>query len=233
MNMKRSDIYFVLFLFLLFIPFFIFGSVYSVYEDFNREHGFLTAFIKFAVLATSGELLGLRIRKGKYFVKGFGILPRAIVWGFLGILIKSAFMIFSSGVPPLLEYLGMKEPVLALNSSFSAGKLFVAFSISFFLNIFFSPLLMTLHKITDIHIQKNGGTLKGLLSSVKTEKILYGIDWRMHWGFVLKKTIPLFWIPAHTLTFLLPAEYQILFAALLGIVLGVKLAFAAGTTTDK
>ena len=47
------------------------------------------------------------------------------------------------------------------------------------------------------------------------------------WGFVYKKTIPLFWIPAHTITFLLPAEYRILVAALLGIVLGVILGIAS------
>ncbi|MCK7530557.1 MAG: Mpv17/PMP22 family protein [Marinilabiliales bacterium] len=41
---------------------------------------------------------------------------------------------------------------------------------------------------------------------------------------VLKKTIPFFWIPAQTITFLLPPEFQILFAALLSTVLGVILA---------
>jgi hypothetical protein len=231
--MKRSDIFFLLFLILLFIPFFISHSLYSFYEVFNRDHGFIAAFIKFGVLATSGELLGLRIRTGSYFTSGFGILPRAIVWGFLGLLIKSAFVIFAAGVPSVLSYLGMENPAALLASSLSAGKLLVAFSISFFLNIFFSPLLMTLHKITDNHIQNNNGTIGGLFSTVQVEKILEGIDWKMHWGFVLKKTIPFFWIPAHTITFLLPAEYQILFAALLGIVLGVILAFAAAKRTDK
>jgi len=218
---------------LLFLPFFIFGTVYGVYESFNRDHGFITAFIKFAVLATSGELLGLRIRTGKYIVKNFGIIPRAIVWGFLGLLIKSAFVIFSAGVPPVLSYLGMNDPVSILNSSFSSGKLLVAFSISLFMNIFFSPVLMTLHKITDTHIQNNNGTIRGLFSPIHVEKILTHTDWNMHWGFILKKSIPLFWIPAHTITFLLPAEFQILFAALLGIVLGVILAFAAVSSTDK
>ncbi len=231
--MKKTDIYFTLFIVLLFIPFFLFGSVYSVYESFNRGHGFFTAFVKFAVLATAGELLGLRIRTGKYFSKGFGIIPRAIVWGFLGLLIKSAFVIFSAGVPPVLSYLGMNDPVSLLNSSFSAGKLLVAFSISLFLNIFFSPVLMTLHKITDTHIQNNNGTLRGLFSTINVESILSHTDWKMHWGFILKKSIPLFWIPAHTITFLLPEEFQILFAALLGIVLGVILAFAAVAPTDK
>jgi hypothetical protein len=43
---------------------------------------------------------------------------------------------------------------------------------------------------------------------------------------VFKKTIPLFWIPAHTITFLLDPDYQVLFAAFLGIMLGAILAVA-------
>jgi ABC-type phosphate/phosphonate transport system permease subunit len=53
------------------------------------------------------------------------------------------------------------------------------------------------------------------------------IDWNVMWGFVIKKTIPLFWVPAHTITFLLPAYLQVLFAAMLGGVLGVILSLAA------
>lgn len=46
-------------------------------------------------------------------------------------------------------------------------------------------------------------------------------------NFVFKKTIPFFWYPAHTITFLLPGEMRVLFAAILGVVLGVLLAIAA------
>ena len=52
-------------------------------------------------------------------------------------------------------------------------------------------------------------------------------NWSVQWNFVFKKTIPFFWIPAHTITFLLPVQYQVLFAAILGIVLGVLLAIAS------
>jgi hypothetical protein len=231
--MKRSDLVFIVFLVLLFIPFFISKELYTVYASFNSDHGFIMAFIKFAILASSGELLGLRIRTGKYFVKGFGLLPRIIVWGFLGIAIKSAFVIFSSGVPPLLSYLGINNPGEVLASSFTAQKLLIAFCISLFLNLFFSPVLMTLHKISDTHVQNCHGKISALVTRIDIGTILKETDWKMHWGFILKKTIPLFWIPAHTLTFLLPPEFQILFAALLGIVLGVILAFASTAGTDK
>ena len=52
------------------------------------------------------------------------------------------------------------------------------------------------------------------------------IDWKIQYGFVFKKTIPLFWIPMHTITFILPAAFQVLFAAMLGVALGVILAIA-------
>ncbi|NTV18536.1 MAG: Mpv17/PMP22 family protein, partial [Bacteroidales bacterium] len=44
--------------------------------------------------------------------------------------------------------------------------------------------------------------------------------------FVVGKTIPLFWIPAHTITFMLPDQYKVLFAASLSIVLGLILSYA-------
>ena len=86
---------------------------------------------------------------------------------------------------------------------------------------------MTIHKITDTHILNTGGTLKGFFSPIDFRSIFVNLNWDVQWNFVFKKTIPLFWYPAHTITFLLPAEMRILFAALLGIVLGVLLSLAS------
>lgn len=231
--MKRQDIILLIILILLFLPFFVSDAVYSVYEKFNSEHGFITSFIKFAILASYGEVLGLRIRTGSYNLKGFGLLPRIIVWGVLGVFIKAAFIIFSAGGPAILSFLGINNPAVILAGPMSGMKVLVAFSISLTLNLIFSPVLMTVHKMTDAHILINQGKISSLVTPMKIRAILTGIDWNMHWGFVLKKTIPLFWVPAHTLTFLLPVEFQILFAAILGIVLGVILAFAAGPADAK
>lgn len=63
----------------------------------TREHGMIMSFFKFAILATFGEMLALRIRKGVYDENGFGILPRMLVWGFLGMGIAMAMTIFKSG----------------------------------------------------------------------------------------------------------------------------------------
>ena len=102
-----------------------------------------------------------------------------------------------------------------------------AFCISATMNLIYAPIMMTFHKITDTHIVDNGGTVSGLFKSIKMGDILTRINWNVQWNFVFKKTIPFFWIPAHTITFLLPGEYRVAFAAVLGIALGVILAIAS------
>ena len=92
---------------------------------------------------------------------------------------------------------------------------------------------MTLHKITDAHIAAYGGSLKALCTPIPMGKRFAELNWQVQWGFVFKKTIPFFWYPAHTITFLLPSEQRVLFAALLGIVLGVLLAVAGKKSTAK
>ncbi len=225
--MKKQDIIFIVCIILFFLPFFLSEQVFSIYDTFNKEHGMVMSFFKFAVLATLGESIGLRIRNGVYNKKGFGLIPRAIVWGFLGLTIKMAFVIFATGTPQFLAYLGFEKAVVAMAGSFTALKLLVAFSISAAMNLIYAPIMMTLHKITDTHILNNNGTIKGFFKPIKFGEIMVNMDWSVQWNFVFKKTIPFFWIPAHTITFLLPSHYQVLFAAVLGIVLGVLLAIAS------
>jgi hypothetical protein len=164
-------------------------------------------------------------------------MPRAIVWGFLGIGIKMAFVIFATGTPVLLEksfHLNNSIASMQYGDIFDAWgnglgftRLITAFAISAFMNLIFAPVFMTFHKITDMHILETGGTIKSFFSPIPFYKIFPSLNWAVQWNFVFKKTIPFFWIPAHTITFLMPPEYRIVFAALLGIVLGVLLAIAA------
>lgn len=225
--LKKKDLIFILGVIALFSPFFLSETVYSFYKSFNGTHGMIMSFVKFALLATLGEVIGLRIRTGAFNRKGFGIIPRAIVWGFLGLTIKMAFVIFATGTPAFMEYLGFDGAIRSMKGDFSAIKLLVAFAISATMNLIYAPIMMTLHKITDTHIVDNGGTLLGLFKPIKFRKIFPQLNWDVQWNFVFKKTIPFFWIPAHTITFLLPVDFQVLFAALLGIALGIILAIAA------
>jgi len=227
--MKKQDIFILLGVIVFFAPFFIFKSVYHCYENINQQFPLLMAFFKFGILSTFGEVLGLRIRTGKYNMPHFGILPRAIIWGLFGICIAFAFGVYRNGVPTYLDrfqlFSGINE---AMQGSFSLLKLCGAFCISVIMNTTFAPVFMTLHKITDTHIIETGGTLKGFCSKkINFTAMLSSINWNVHWGFVLKKSIPLFWFPAHTITFILPQNSQVLFAAFLGVCLGVILSFAA------
>ena len=231
--MKLKDLYMIMFLAILFLPFVIFPALYKFYINANTAHPILLAMLKFGILATTGELIGLRIKTGNYFEKGFGIIPRAVVWAFLGATIAIAFKIFSVGTPACLEYLGLSGAVDAIKGDFSTLKLLTAFCISVCLNMAYAPVMMTFHKITDTHITMNHGSMKSLITPIPFAKIFSGINWNVQWNFVYKKTIPLFWFPAHTITFLLPGHFQVLFAAILGIVLGIILAVAAVMNKKK
>ena len=223
--MKKNDILFivcclcVLALFVFMKPL---GNIFMELSSYKDWRGLSMAFVKFAVLATLGESIGLRIQKGVYNLPGFGLAPRAIVWGCLGVMISMAMTIFSTGTPVLLANMGLN-----VESQQFGARLLIAFCTSVLMNLFFAPVFMTFHKVTDTHILNNGGTIAGLFKTLKFREIFTQLNWGVLYGFVFKKTIPLFWFPAHTLTFMLPAQWRVLFAAFLGIVLGVLLSVAA------
>ena len=225
--MKRNDLWFGLLVLALFLPFFLSPALYDLYRAFNASHGMVMSFIKFAILSTLGEMLGHRLSTGAYTSPIFGVAPRMVVWGLLGMAINMAMIIFSKGTPLFLEQMGMSGAVEAfLSPVFSWEKLLVALSVSVAMNTIFAPLFMTFHKVTDAHIAASGGSLRALITPIPMAERLASIDWQRQWGFVFKRTIPLFWYPAHTITFLLAPDYRVLFAALLGVVLGVLLSLS-------
>jgi hypothetical protein len=196
-------------------------DIAASYEEIVTTYPFLSSFIKFALLATTGEIIAFRIRMKTWPGLDFGVLPKALAWGFLGILILLAFKIFSKGVPQICGSL------LPLTGHRPSDMILTAFYISLFMNVIFAPVMMLLHRIVDIKIEAGRGRLLSLASSSPSINDLFNaVSWEKMWGFVYKKTIPFFWIPAHTITFLLPPEWRILFAALLSIALGIILAFA-------
>ena len=199
----------------------------ETFKYYSKTHGFIMSFIKFAVLATFGECLALRIVTGKYWRPGFGLCAKMVVWGVLGVVIKVAFIVFATGAPNILAALGFDISSATLATGGFFERFFAAASISVSINCIFAPVLMVLHKITDGHIHAYDGKLRSLLTPIDMPKQFKEIDWNIMWGLVFKKTIPLFWIPAHTITFLLPPDFRILFAATLGIALGVILALAS------
>ena len=77
--MKKQDFLFIFVLVIIFLPFFVSEPVYDWYKSFNATHGMVMSFIKFGILATLGEMLGLRISAGVYNRKGFGVLPLSLI----------------------------------------------------------------------------------------------------------------------------------------------------------
>ncbi len=226
--MKKQDLILIAFCAVLFLPFILLPALFHAYENFNAQHAMVMAFLKFGILSTLGEVIGVRIRTGGYALGGFGVLPRAIVWGFLGMAISMAMTIFSTGTPAFLASLGVDTA-----STGFATRLLVAFCISVAMNSIFAPVFMTFHKITDMHIMANGGSMRCFTRPIDMAQSFRNINWDVQWGFVFKKTIPFFWFPAHTITFMLPGSYRVLFAALLGVALGVILAIASQKSINK
>ena len=94
------------------------------------------------------------------------------------------------------------------------------------MNTMFAPVLMVAHKIGDLHLAEYGGSAACLVHRPKVGELLRSVDWNVMWNLVLFRSLLFFWIPAHTVTFLLPADFRVLFAAVLGAVLGLILALA-------
>ncbi|MDO9628752.1 MAG: hypothetical protein Q7I99_02525 [Acholeplasmataceae bacterium] len=188
---------------------------------------YLMGFIKTAILATMGELLIHRIKKGTYFPES-GLIYKFIVWGFLGMIFVLIFKLFASGVVAAQD----NNLLPSISSPLFLSSLLTAFMISFLMNVFFAPSFMILHRITDGYIELGNGKFRSI-RKVKLNQIIDRIDWNYFFGFVVLRTIPFFWIPAHTITFLLPENYRVLMAAYLSIALGMILTLSKTTKRDK
>lgn len=210
-QMKKGDFLWALVL-VLFAAFLIVPSTHVIFMKYTAIHPYISGFIKFAILATMGELLAIRIVSGD-FKAPKGVVYRAIIWGFLGIVITLMFQIFAAGVKAAMAngYLPGGE-----------SKFVFAFFCSAVMNLIFAPTFMAFHRYTDTYIDLIYEGKK----SIKVTDVVSRIDWNGFVSFVILKTVPFFWIPAHTITFLLAPEYRVLLAAFLSLALGSILAFA-------
>ena len=210
--MKKGD-FIWLFSLAAFVAILVAPVTHKMFVKFTTEHAYMGGFIKFFILATMGELLAIRIVTSDWSIPK-GLLYRAFVWGLLGMVIVLIFNVFAAGITG------------ALANGFLPGgnsKFTFAFFVSFIMNLSFAPTMMAFHRITDTFIDLKYENKNG---KVTLSDVVKRIDWDGFISFVLMRTIPIFWIPAHTITFLLPPEYRVLFAAFLSIALGAILAFA-------
>lgn len=186
----------------------IFAVTRDFFLTFSSNYKLLGGFIKFFLLASIGDVIGLKLKTKKWSIPN-RFLSKAIVWGFIGVVIVLIFGIYSSGVVSLQE----KGILPFENSAF-----FTAFFISLIMNATFAPTMMAFHRMTDTYFD-----LKSNQKNVTLTKVINTIDWTSFIQITVLKVIPIFWIPMHTITFMLDAKYQVLFAAVLGIFLGLLL----------
>jgi hypothetical protein len=170
------------------------------YVRFVSTYPIWSAMLQFAVLGTFGEIISRWIVK-KRILYPFTLMEtvwKMISWSILAICIKYAFVGFEGFVDALVYH----QPHAFLPLIFKESTFFHAFAKSILINLQFGLFLVVFHRILD-------------------NMFLLNKNWRrLDQAFL---TLIWFWIPAHTLTFILPPEYQIGLAALWSVVLGLLL----------
>ena len=182
----------------------------EVFKELSGSHPYIMGFIKFALLATAGELIAAYITNGKPSAP-VKIVWRFIIWGFIGVWITFMMKVNSNAASSM-----MAQGLLPGGENVFLRALYT----SVIMNTTFGPTFMAVHKCTDKILELSAKKEKATLNAVIT-----GIDWKTFVGFTLLKTVPLFWIPAHTVTFMLPSQYQVIMAAALSVALGIVLSF--------
>ncbi|MCX5750812.1 MAG: hypothetical protein NT099_03975 [Candidatus Saganbacteria bacterium] len=199
------------------------GEVVDRFKEWTTANPWSSSAIKFALLGTYGDMLGGRVATGKWNFSLRDNLSKLLYWAGAGVAIKGAFKIYFGGMDVLAEELPfLKTQIFGLS-------IFKAFLTSAVLNSTFYPLLVKAHASYDQHAEalKQNFSVGRLL----TEPLRFAKDLATCKFLKIKRDwIPLakrFWLPAHTITPLLPPVWQILYAALLCPVLGVDVGVRA------
>lgn len=170
----------------------------NIYISIVTNNPLLSAAVHFAILGTLGEVISASLMNKKLSLScaPTQMIVKIFAWAALGVFIKYGFAGMKGFTHALIEHHYFPE----VFASGIAG----AFLISVLTNLFFGPQMMFVHRLSD-----------NLILGKKDYVGLNKAWWTLLW----------FWIPAHTITFALPLEYQIGLAALWGMVLGMIMGF--------
>jgi len=176
----------------------------DVFIALTTQYPLPMGFLKLALLATFGEMVKIRRLNGQWNFKDWPF--KFVVWGFFGVWFAIVFPLFGTGL----------AGVTAKGLWPSFGGIFAAFSTSLWMNILalYAWPMMLVHEYFNKVIEK-----KRFVSTIKFGEEL---DKRVWFRFI-PLTVLFFWLPAHTVTFLLPEEFRVLMAALLSLALGFLL----------
>jgi hypothetical protein len=171
----------------------------NAYTTWVIDNPLLSAAVQFGLLGTLGEIISKSLQARRPRLPGTRMqsLGKILAWALLGLVIKYGFTAMRGFTQALLEH-------HLLPGYFGAGFGW-ALALSVLTNTFFGPQMMAFHRFEDNLILHRRG-YQGIT----------GAWWTLVW----------FWIPAHTITFSLPKDYQIGLAALLSVALGVIMGFS-------
>jgi hypothetical protein len=181
------------------------------YFEITKANKYLVGFFNFAILASMGDLLAGRIGTGKWTFK-ITTFFKMLVWGFIGLGVTLFFGLMLNGVTAMQN---------ANLLPFKGNDFAHAFMSAVLINISFGPAMFIFHKFTDAFIDAKYNKKPADLNSL-TDRI----DWKTFFKFTVLTTVPFFWIPCHTIDFLLPENYRVLVAAFLSIALGLILSLS-------
>lgn len=178
----------------------------QAYIQWVSQNPILSAFVQFAILGPAGEIVAASIivRRPALPCSSLQMLGKVFAWAILGVVIKYGFVGMKGFVKALLDNQMLPAWFSVADTALQAflGRIGFAFAVSVFTNVLFGPQMMLFHRLED-------NLILGTKSYAGIEKAFRTLIW--------------FWIPAHTVTFCLPAPFQIGLAALWGLVLGVIL----------
>jgi hypothetical protein len=171
----------------------------DAYVQWVTANPLFSAAIQFAILGTLGEVISFTIQNRRLTLPcaWWQLFAKMLAWALLGLLIKYGFTGMKGFTRALLDH--QMLPV------FFSGGFGWALAVSVFTNTFFGPLMMAFHRLED--------------NLILNQKGFQGIT--RAWA-----TLVWFWIPAHTITFILPTDYQIGLAALWSVALGIIMGFS-------
>jgi hypothetical protein len=166
------------------------------YIELVTAHPILTAMAQFAVLGTFGDIVSKWLVARRFFMP-FDL--RTTVLKMLEWALLAICIKYA-----FVGFNGFVDALAGHGLLPESGTLGRAFAISVLMNLQFGPFLVIAHRLLDNAIARSSNWAnldKGLLSLL--------------W----------FWIPAHTITFILPKPFQIGLAALWSVALGLILGF--------
>jgi hypothetical protein len=185
------------------------------FKTATDTHPFVMGFLKLFFLGTFGELLKYRISRGSWSLNH--IIERAIVWGIYGLWFTLAFAGFAALVDGLVE-----KNLWPSTIGIVPDNLWIAFSQSMWINLLgmYAWGMMVGHEWCNhlINSRWRSWSLRAFAEGADKNFVLAFIP----------KTL-LFWIPAHTFTFAMPAAWRVFIAAMLAIVLGFLLSVGRKT----